>query len=295
MSFWNPADVPVADPEEFWNRWEHGGIGVQLHYWRADRQRGSHCADDRYCSGDRENNSGVLLDKTSKGGEENRTMESMRDVGRVMEREIAKGSCPMKLDRIELAADFCKRIQSQEKFLDVLAYLLRIGEYKDYAGKTIINNVYMDFKGKKASFRRTKTGLERNRIFSVIRRHEGKKQPDYAGAVYLETAKCFFTIPEESLVKYRYTYEGQETYAFPMSDKYILGLYTHCLVKRREMAAEDRAEGLSEPERGIVSLEAVKDVLFQCLLLDDVHMENGEMYMNLYTVYLLKDARQEAD
>lgn len=235
------------------------------------------------------------MDKTSKGGEENRTMESMRDVDRVMEREIAKGSCPMKLDRIELGEDFCQQIQTQEKFMDVLSYLLRIGDYKDYAGKTVINNVYMDFKGKKVSFRRTKAGLERNRIFSAIRRHEGKKKPDYAGTVYLETAKCFFTIPEESLVKYRYTYEGQETYAFPMSDKYILGLYTHCLVKRREMAAGDRAEGLSEPERGIVSLETVKDVLFQCLLLDDVHMENGEMYMNLYTVYLLKNAGQELD
>lgn len=285
----------MADPEEFRNRREHGGTGVQLHYWRADRRRGSHCADDWHYSGDRENNSGALLDKTSKGGEENRTMESMRDVDRVMEREIAKGSCPMKLDRIELAADFCQQIQSQEKFLDVLSYMLRIGDYKEYAGKTIINNVYMDFKGKKILFRRTKTGLERNRIFSAIRRHEGKKQPDYAGTVYLETARCFFTIPEESLVKYRYTYEGQETYAFPMSDKYILGLYTHCIVKRREMAAGDRAEGLSEPERGIVSLETVKDVLFQCLILDDVHMENGEMYMNLYTVYLLKNAGQEPD
>ena len=65
--------------------------------------------------------------------------------------------------------------------------------------------------------------------------------------------------------------------------------------KRREMAAGDRAEGLSEAERGIVSLETVKDVLFQCLILDDVHMENGEMYMNLYTVYLLKNAGQEPD
>ena len=28
-------------------------------------------------------------------------MESMRDINRVMEREIAKGSCPLKLDHIE--------------------------------------------------------------------------------------------------------------------------------------------------------------------------------------------------
>ena len=29
-------------------------------------------------------------------------MESMRDINRVMERAIAKGSCPLKLDYIEL-------------------------------------------------------------------------------------------------------------------------------------------------------------------------------------------------
>lgn len=68
LSFWNPADVPVADPEEFRDRREHGDTGIQLHRWRADRRRGSHCTDDWHCGGDCENNSGVLLDKTSKGG-----------------------------------------------------------------------------------------------------------------------------------------------------------------------------------------------------------------------------------
>ena len=29
-------------------------------------------------------------------------MESMRDINRVMEREIAKGSCPLKLDHLNL-------------------------------------------------------------------------------------------------------------------------------------------------------------------------------------------------
>ena len=34
-------------------------------------------------------------------GGRNIQMESMRDINRVMEREIAKGSCPLKLDHIE--------------------------------------------------------------------------------------------------------------------------------------------------------------------------------------------------
>lgn len=33
------------------------------------------------------------------------------------------------------------------------------------------------------------------------------------------------------------TNQGNETYAFLLSDKYILGLYTHCLVARKETAS----------------------------------------------------------
>ena len=71
-------------------------------------------------------------------------MELMRDINRVMEREIAKGSCPLKLDHIEFGDYSYQEITSKEKLLEVLSYLLRIGDYKQYAGKTILNNVYMD-------------------------------------------------------------------------------------------------------------------------------------------------------
>ena len=70
-------------------------------------------------------------------------MESMRDINRVMEREIAKGSCPLKLDHIEFGDYLYQEITSKEKLLEVLSYLLRIGDFKQYAGKTILNNVYM--------------------------------------------------------------------------------------------------------------------------------------------------------
>ena len=72
-------------------------------------------------------------------------MESMRDVNRVMEREIKKGSSPLKLDHIEFGDYSYQEIMSQEKLFEVLTYLLRIGDFKQYAGKTILNNVYMDF------------------------------------------------------------------------------------------------------------------------------------------------------
>ena len=95
-------------------------------------------------------------------------MESMRDVNRVMEREIAKGSSPLKLDHIEFGEYSYQEITSKEKLLEVLSYLLRIGDFSQYAGKTVTNNVYMDLQGKKPVFKRTKAAMQRNNIFETI-------------------------------------------------------------------------------------------------------------------------------
>ncbi len=64
-------------------------------------------------------------------------MESMRDINRVMEREIAKGSSPLKLDHIEFGDYSYQEITSEKKMEDVLSYLLRIRDFRQYAGKTI--------------------------------------------------------------------------------------------------------------------------------------------------------------
>lgn len=147
----------------------------------------------------------------------------------------------------------------------------------------------MDLRGKKPIFKRTKTAMERNNIFATIRRYAKKLKPQYNGDVYLETVRCYFDIPQENLEKCRYTYQGNETYAFPMSDKYIMALYTHCLVARKEAAMKDVQieEGLTEKEYGMVRLEKVGDVLFQTLLLDDVKIELGKVYIHLNTIYIL--------
>ncbi len=75
-------------------------------------------------------------------------MESMRDIDRAMEREIAKGSCPLRFVRIEFGDSPYQEIASREKLLEVLSYLLRTGDYGRFAGKGTGNNVYMDFKGR---------------------------------------------------------------------------------------------------------------------------------------------------
>ena len=217
-------------------------------------------------------------------------MESMRDVNRVMEREIAKGSSPLKLDHIEFGEYSYQEISSKEKLLEVLSYLLRIGDFSQYAGKTVTNNVYMDLQGKKPVFKRIKTAMQRNNIFATIKRYANKLKPEYNGDVYLETVRCYFDIPQENLEKCRYTYQGNETYAFLMSDKYIRALYTHCLVARKEYAFDSvKSNGLSDMELSMVKLEGVREVLFQALLLDDVKFEDGKMYAELYSLFVIEE------
>lgn len=199
-------------------------------------------------------------------------MESMRDINRVMEREIAKGSFPLKLDHIEFRDYSYQEITSKEKLLEVLSYLLRIGDFKQYAGKTILNNVYMDLRGKKPIFKRTRTAIGRNNIFATIKRCAKKLKPEYNGDVYLE--KC------------RYTYQGNETYAFLMSDKYIMALYTHCLVARKEAVMQYiQIEGFTKKEYGMVKLENVKNVLFQALLFDHVSYKDTYLCAEFINIF----------
>ena len=215
-------------------------------------------------------------------------MESMRDINRVMEREIAKGSSPLKLDHIEFGDYSYQEITSEKKLEDVLSYLLRIRDFRQYAGKTILNNVYMDLRGRKPVFKRTRTAIERNNIFATIKRYAKKLKPQYNGDVYLETVRCYFDMSQENLEKCRYTYQGNETYAFLMSDKYIMALYTYCLVARKEAATQSIiVDGFTEKENEMVRLENVEDVLFQALLFDDIKTEYDKIYIELYTIGIL--------
>lgn len=97
---------------------------------------------------------------------------------------------------------------------------------------------------------------------------------------------------QEDLEKCRYTYQGNETYAFLLSDKYIMALYTHCLVARKETALQKmQIEGFTEKEHGMVSLVKVWDVLFQTLLLDDIRLEDDKMYAEFCTCSLVSRVR----
>ena len=82
-----------------------------------------------------------------------------------------------------------------------------------------------------------------------------------------------------------YNYKGKDTYAFVMSDRYIMALYTYCLSARKAVALEDiELEGLSEAELSMVKLESVREVL----LLDDVKFEDGKMYAELCSILIIE-------
>ena len=207
-----------------------------------------------------------------------------------MEREAKKGGCPLMFDRLEFGSKAFQNITSEEKLDEVLAWLLRIKVFRQYAEKTIINNVYMDLDMlcKNSQFKRTRSVMDREEIYARIQRYKKRLQPDYDRGLCLETVRCIFTLSKGEAEKCRITHGGQETYAFIMSNKYILGLFTYCEAARKSAAADGVEYGhLAEPEQKIVLLDGVRDVLFQALLLDDVEYNGSGLSANLHTIYCL--------
>jgi len=195
-------------------------------------------------------------------------------------------------DRLEFGSKPFQPVTSEEKLDEALAWMLRIKTFRQYAEKTIINNVYMDLDMlcKNPQFKRTRSVMDREGIYARIQRYKKRLQPDYGRGLCLETVRCVFTLPEGEADKYRLTHNGQETYAFIMSNKYILGLFTYCEAARKSVVSDGVEYGhLTEQEQKFVLLDGVGDVLFQALLLDDVEYGNGEMSANLYTIYCLKE------
>ena len=216
-------------------------------------------------------------------------MESMRDMNRAIEREIQKGSCPLRFEQKGFGEYTYNDISSKEKLTEVLSYLLRIGEFEKYATKMVISNVYMDVKFGKPEYHRTHTALDRKKINSAILRYIKRLNPDYGGKVYLETVKCFFTLPPVEREKCKMTYHGEDAVGMILTRKHILALFTHCLVARASDAGEKHTRlDLSEKENEMIQLSNVRTGLFQTLLMDDVKFEDSGIYANLCTIYLLK-------
>lgn len=214
-------------------------------------------------------------------------MESLRDVKRKMERELAKGKItPLQLEKMEIFENDYKEISTYDQFKNVLNWLLRLSEYKT-GEATVLNNIYMNPVRGNNEFVRTRTAIERMQIFHKIERLVNKIDPAFDGDVRLETARCYFSLPEEWLNKCKMEYKGQETYGFLLSNPYILGLFTMCMSMRAEYAL-DRIDEIEADsiEKKLIILDGIREVVFDCLLLDDVELVDGLVVAKLYTIYV---------
>lgn len=219
-------------------------------------------------------------------------MESFREAKRIIENEIAKGSCPLRFQGIDMNGAEYRSIDSRDRLMDVLHYLLRISKFSQYANKSTQNNIYTDFADillRKMKPRRTRNIVERNEIFIKISRYGGKVKPDYDGKIMIETVPCYFNIPEEELEKWKYTFEGKETYAFMLHSKHISNLCI-CVLQNRMEAAKTYVitDDTDDIRVGVITMDGVRTCLFQALMMDDMQIVDGKVMVKLYTIHLLK-------
>ncbi|MBQ6441484.1 MAG: hypothetical protein IJJ13_02685 [Lachnospiraceae bacterium] len=132
--------------------------------------------------------------------------------------------------------------------------------------------------------------MERNANYLNVITYAKRLKPVYEGKTYVETVPCFFSFPEAESEKYRFIYEGMETYAFPLSGKHIInGLYLLSIMNRKNLAMQDAPFYLeSDIQKQIYHLLDIRAVIFQCMLVDDIHLVDRLYEAKLYTIYLLK-------
>jgi hypothetical protein len=153
----------------------------------------------------------------------------------------------------------------------------------------VINNVYTYMRGKTPDFKRARSLFDRQAIYRQMLKRERKMHPTFFGDCYIETVKCYFSLPQEEWDMHRMKYKDDEAFGFIMSDKYILGLYKYCREARLDMAFSHdiKQDEFSELAYKIIRLKDVS-VLAHCLLLDDVWIENGLIGAKLYTIFVLE-------
>ena len=223
-----------------------------------------------------------------------------KNIESLVKKELEKGSTPLGLDSVVIPAEGFRDIDSRERLLNVLQYLLRVKEHRKLMWNDTLsaNNVYMDVFLGKTDFHRAALITGREEIYQHINWYGGKLKPVYDGKTVIETDICAFSIAEDELEKCRKTYDCKDAYSFYFGKYQIRSLYADCLEYRKNMARnEDKShaadDGTQQAAYGKymelfrLNDDVIRAVLFQCLLLDDLKVENGAVFANLYTIYLL--------
>lgn len=217
-------------------------------------------------------------------------MDSLKEVRKRMQDEIDKGrATPMKFEKMVLDETSYKAIMSEEKLKEVLNYLLRLSEYRTGMA-TVMNNVYLDLRKpiQPPQFCRTKSVMERMLIDMGALKQAKKIAPFYDGDCVIEEAKCYFSVPKDVIEKCRMKYKGEDAYGLILSNTFIMGLHCICEAARAEYAVDMTVTEADAMYMKAMALLNIKEVIFQCLLLDDVKEVDGMIVASLYTIYVLE-------
>ena len=204
-----------------------------------------------------------------------------------VEKEIKKGSAPVAFAGLGFSEECYHLVDSQAKMNQLLDYFFRNEEYAALADRQVKSNIYAEM-GKRLNFRSARSDRDRKNMEVAAKRWIKKKHPTFDGDVYVENIRCFLDISQEELEKRKCTVNEQDTTALIFSQKHLEALYLQCLMHRRNAMQEiPELKGLSETCNRIYKLQDV-DVLFQCLLMDQMDWEEEKLYVQFSTIYLLK-------
>ena len=203
-----------------------------------------------------------------------------------VEKEIKKGSAPVAFAGLGFSEECYHLVDSQAKMNQLLDYFFRNEEYAALTDRQVKSNIYAEM-GKRLNFRSARSDRDRKNMEVAAKRWIKKKHPTFDGDVYVENIRCFLDISKEELEKRKCTVNEQDTTALIFSQKHLEALYLQCLMHRRNAMQEiPELKGLSETCNRIYKLQDV-DVLFQCLLMDQMDWEEGKLYVQFSTIYLL--------
>ena len=203
-----------------------------------------------------------------------------------VEKEIKKGSAPVAFAGLGFSEECYHLVDSQAKMNQLLDYFFRNEEYAALAERQVKSNIYAEM-GKRLNFRSARSDRDRKNMEVAAKRWIKKKHPTFDGDVYVENIRCFLDISQEELEKRKCTVNEQDTTALIFSQKHLEALYLQCLMHRRNAMQEiPELKGLSETCNRIYKLQDV-DVLFQCLLMDQMDWEEEKLYVQFSTTTVI--------
>ena len=140
----------------------------------------------------------MICEKNQKNEEERgkREMESQRDILRVIEKEIKKGSAPVAFTGLGFSEECYHLVDSQAKMNQLLDYFFRNEEYAALTDRQVKSNIYAEM-GKRLNFRSARSDRDRKNMEVAAKRWIKKKHPTFDGDVYVENIRCFLDISQE--------------------------------------------------------------------------------------------------